>query len=205
MKISYRISIIFLFLTAMACQQPVSDTQTTAESSEISQQTVTNELPGNSIYHFDEVWTDSEEHKIQLVDFKGKPVVISMFFTSCGYACPMLVQDIKNITTQFENQESLPFEIVLISFDNLRDTPERLKLYAEAQGLSAQWHLLHGETEQIREIAVALGISFDLEEDGNIAHSNKKLLLDENGEIVYAIDGLETSAEEFARHIVALI
>ncbi len=192
--------IFLLYLTA--CQQNPAENQAhrhnVQEAHTISE---TDELPGNSIYHFDYTWTDSHDQTVQLADFKGRPVVISMIYTHCGYACPMMIQDLKNIASEFDSNQTLPFELVLISFDHIRDTPERLHSYASAQQLSDQWHLLHGNADQIKDMAVALGISFEMTEDGDIAHSNRKILLDKNGVVVYTVDGLSTPAIDFAQKI----
>jgi protein SCO1/2 len=151
-------------------------------------------LPGTSIYQFDHSWKNQYNEAFQLIDLKGKPVVMTMIFTHCEYACPMMVNDLKKVEKEFtKKHEDVKF--VLISFDHLRDTPERLKEYAETQNLGENWILLHGDAEQIKEISLVLDISYEQMESGAFAHANKKLVLDENGSIVFSLDGLQTKAK----------
>lgn len=117
-----------------------------------------------------------------------------MFFTHCAYACPMLVSEIKAIENQLSETERSQLTILLISFDDERDTPERLKEYAMAQELGSNWKLLQGNKSAIQTVAVALGISYDLMDNGQYAHSNRKVLLDKTGTIVFTQDGLGTPA-----------
>ena len=198
MKINKGILLAVVMLNLLACQQ-----QSRQGIASGGDQDKTSEilLPGSSIYNLNRSWTDENNQPVHLKQFAGKPAIISMIFTHCGYACPMLVQDIKHIVAEFDQEKKLPFEIILISFDHIRDTPERLKEYAESQELNEDWHLLHGNPEQIREIAVALGISFEMSEDGDIDHSNKKLLLDKQGVVSYAQSGLMTPVNDFSAQI----
>lgn len=206
--LTFQRSLIFVtvMMIALSCDQNSMQKETTCCSSanNVQNEVENEELPGGSIYHFNHEWTDANKETIRLADFTGKPVVITMIYTHCGYACPMMMQDLKKIAAQFSGNEQLPFELVLISFDHLRDTPERLKNYASDQELSTQWHLLHGDADQIKELSVALGISFEIDGEGNISHGNKKLLLNSGGEIVFEQNGLETDTDVFAEQIRAL-
>lgn len=63
-----------------------------------------------------------------------------------------------------------------------------------AQELGSNWKLLQGNKSAIQTVAVALGISYDLMDNGQYAHSNRKVLLDKTGTIVFTQDGLGTPA-----------
>jgi len=148
-------------------------------------------LPETSIYQFDHQWKNQYNQSFQLADLKGKPVVMTMIFTHCEYACPMMVNDLKKVEKELtKKHEAVKF--VLISFDHLRDTPERLQEYVKAQGLGENWILLHGDAEQIKEISLVLDISYEQMENGAFAHANRKLVLDKDGSIVFSLDGLQT-------------
>lgn len=151
------------------------------------------ELAESSIYHQPGDWVDQDNTPRRLADFAGAPVLISMVFTHCGYACPRTVEDIREV------REALPpgvrerVRIVLASFDVARDTPERLRAWADLHGFDAGWTLLHGDEAAVRELAVLLDISFQAQPDGSFAHANRILLLDTGGVPVAAIDGLGAS------------
>ncbi len=153
------------------------------------------QLPGTSVYQLEDVWTTHEGNELLLNQLAGKPVVLTMIFTHCEYACPMMVNDLKKIEASFSEEDRKLFTFVLLSFDHLRDNPERLKEYAITQGLGDNWILLHGDANQVKELSVVLNISYEMMENGSFSHSNRKLVLDSQGTIVYSQEGLQTKSE----------
>lgn len=151
----------------------------------------TGEMSGNSIYQLDATWTDQDNKQIQLKDFKGKPVVLTMFFASCTYACPILVNDMKKIESELPKDEAEETHFVLISIDPERDTPEKLKQLAEQRGLNPErWSLLTGSKDDVMELAAIIGFKFKKEANGDYSHSNMINLLNEEGEIFHQQIGL---------------
>lgn len=186
--------ILLLALFIFSCERSETDTAECCSTKPKTNQIEAGSLPGTSLYHIKDVWRDQHNKPFQLEDFHGKKVILSMFFTHCAYACPMLVSEIKAIENQLSETERSQLTILLISFDDERDTPERLKEYAMAQELGSNWKLLQGNKSAIQTVAVALGISYDLMDNGQYAHSNRKVLLDKAGTIAFTQDGLGTPA-----------
>jgi protein SCO1/2 len=162
------------------------------------------QLPETSIYQLDHQWENQSGKSIQLADLQGNPVILTMIFTHCEYACPMMVNDLKQIESQFTDKHSKT-KFVLISFDHERDTPERLRDYASVQGLGENWLLLHGNAEQIKEISLVLDISYEQLENGAFAHANKKFVLDQNGIILFEQEGLQTKADPVLKALNKLL
>jgi len=162
------------------------------------------QLPETSIYQLDHQWENQFGKSIQLADLQGNPVILTMIFTHCEYACPMMVNDLKQIENQFSDKHSKT-KFVLISFDHERDKPERLSEYAMVQGLGSNWLLLHGNAEQIKEISLILDISYEQLENGSFAHANKKFVLDQNGTILFEQEGLQTKAEPVLKALNKLL
>jgi len=145
-------------------------------------------LSETSIYLMDTAWTNDAEGQVQLSDFRGRPVALSMVYTSCGHACPMIVSDMKKIAGGLpENGE---VQYVLVSFDPDRDTPERLRDFREAHGLGENWTLLRSDDVDVRTLAALLDVRYRFEADGNNAHTNLITLLDAGGEIIGRQEGL---------------
>jgi protein SCO1/2 len=161
-------------------------------------------LPDMSVYHLDGQWNDHNGSQIELKDFAGKPVVLTMFFTHCEYACPLLVHDMKGIESMLANEMDA-FTFVLVSFDEKRDIPERLKIYAESQGVGDNWVFLHGKANQIKALSIMLGINYEELENGQFAHSNRKLVLDRDGVVIFQQDGLQTKAEPIGEVLKTII
>lgn len=152
----------------------------------------------SSIYQSDVSFTDDSGKAVTLGSLRGRPVVLDLFFASCGYACPLTVTDMLAI------QERLPAELrsqamfVLVSFDPIRDTPEVLAQYRAQRGLDAQWIILRGDDDAVRELAALLGVKYKQEADGMFSHSNVITLLNRAGEIVHQRQGLKGGLAEAA-------
>lgn len=147
-------------------------------------------LPEQSIYQVPSIFANQDNQAVKLADFQGKPTVVGMIFTNCGYACPRLTADMRNLEKNLkENVDKVNF--LLISFDTERDTPEALKKYAETNGLDQRWTLLHGDEESVRTIAVLLNVQFEKDKDGDFAHSNLISVLDKDGVLQFQKEGLE--------------
>lgn len=182
-----------------------SETEPTSccSSSPIMEEAVT-DLPDLSVYHLEGSWKNQLGEQVEMIDFAGVPVVLTMFFSHCEYACPLLVHDMKEVENKLENRKDEVI-FVLVSFDHKRDTPERLKLYAESQGVGENWMFLHGSASQIKSLSVVLGINYEELENGQFAHSNRKLVLDRDGVVVFKQDGLQTKAEPVVSALTKLL
>ena len=145
-------------------------------------------LSETSIYLMDSAWTNDAEDQVRLSDFRGRPVALSMVYTSCGHACPMIVSDLKKIVGGLP--EDAPIQYVLVSLDPERDTPERLRDFREAHGLGDRWTLRRSDDVDVRTLAALLDVRYRFEADGNIAHTNRITLLDAGGEIIGRQEGL---------------
>src|SRR5688572_19287788 len=54
-------------------------------------------LSDNSLFHLDSTWTNDASRTVKLASLQGRPQVVTMFFSTCAYACPILVHDMKRI------------------------------------------------------------------------------------------------------------
>lgn len=160
-------------------------------------------LSKHSIYQTEATFTTDTGHPFTLVELRGRPVVIDMFFASCGYACPLLVTDIQAIRAKLPAAMRDRTIFVLVSFDVARDTPAALAHYRAQRGLDDQWVLLHGDDDSIRELAALLGVKYKQDNDGGFSHSNLITVLNTQGEIVHQRTGLQGGLNEAAAAVIA--
>jgi protein SCO1/2 len=95
-------------------------------------------------------------------DHSGRPLVISMIFTSCHHVCP---QTTKHLATAVEAaREALgtdSFDVVTIGFDVAHDTPSAMGAFARKQGVSEPgWRFLSASKESIEALSNDLGFIF---------------------------------------------
>jgi protein SCO1/2 len=144
-----------------------------------------------SIYQLESTWITQSAQRMRLGDLRGKVRVLAMHYTSCEYACPIIISMMQNIEAALEPEVRDRVGFVAVTFDPERDTPAVLKAYSEKMRLDLQhWTLLHGEPEDVLELAVLLGIKFTKDHQGGFAHSNLITVLNKEGEIVHRHTGL---------------
>jgi protein SCO1/2 len=151
-----------------------------------------------SLYQLDAGFTDDSGRAFTLGELRGRPVVLNMFFASCGYACPLLVTDMQAIRAKLPAGIRARAVFVLVSFDTARDTPAALAQYRAQRALDGQWILLHGDDNAVRELAALLGVKYKQEADGAFSHSNLLTILNPAGEIVHQRTGLKDGLDEAA-------
>ena len=152
----------------------------------------------NSLYQAEVDFTTDSGKAAKLGELLGRPVVLTMFFASCGYACPLLVTDVEAIREKLPADLRERAALVLVSFDTARDTPAALAEYRAKRGLDAQWTLLHGSADSVRELAALLGVKYQQTADGMFSHSNLITILNAEGEIVHQRTGLKGGLDEAA-------
>lgn len=158
-------------------------------------------LNENSIYQLPGEWTNAHGQQTALRDLKGKIRLVAMIYTHCGYACPRMVSNLKNIKEDLPANLKNDMGIVLVSFDAERDTPERLKRYAADNGLGREWTLLHGDAAQVRTLSMLLNVQYNQLSDGSFNHSNVLTILDKSGNIVKQLEGLDIDIQNVSKTI----
>jgi protein SCO1 len=155
------------------------------------------EYSDNSIYNLESNWRNQNGDKISLGNLKGKPVVLTLFYASCTYACPILINDMKKIESSLPKNKLNGYKFVLVSIDPERDTPENLiKTYKMNDLDSNKWTLLTGNKDDVMNLAALIGFKFKDDGKGGFSHSNLITLLNEKGEIVHQHIGLNQNVDD---------
>jgi protein SCO1/2 len=160
-------------------------------------------LSPRSLYHLDATWTNDASAPVQMAAFRGQPVIIAMTFTRCEYACPAIVADISRARAALPPEIAAKTRVVLVSFDSERDTPVALAAYRGRAGLDAGWTLLRGSPENVRELAMLLGVKYQQDGRGQFSHSNLFTVLNAGGEVVHQQMGLFGDVAPAVRAIVS--
>jgi len=144
-----------------------------------------------SILDFEHQWTDQTAKPFRLASLAGKPVVLTMGYASCQFACPRLMADMMAIERGLTEAEKASTHFVFVTIDPDKDTPASLTEFLKTyQADPIRWHALRGTADDTRELSVALGIRFKSIDGGDFAHSNLITLLDADGTIIHRQQGL---------------
>jgi len=111
----------------------------------------------------DYTFRDPEGRAVKLSDFYGKPIVISMIYTSCYHTCPLITSNLVNVIEGSEEVvEPDQYTVLTIGFDTRVDTPAMMGMYAKERGIVkfSHWLSLSADKETIEALARDLGFIY---------------------------------------------
>ncbi|MCP4936145.1 MAG: SCO family protein [bacterium] len=128
--------------------------------------------------------------KISLAQFRGKPLIINMIYTSCFQTCPTIVESLYDGVKIAQNALGEDrFSVVTIGFDAKSDTPERMRGFASTRGVSRpNWHFLSGTSESVTEISNILGFIYVPSPVG-FDHLTQTTVIDSGGKVYAHVYG----------------
>jgi len=155
------------------------------------------ELPGDSLYRLDIALVDQDGHGFRLAERRHKPVLVSMFYTSCQYVCPLIIDTLRKTQGALAQDGGKKLDVLLVSFDPERDTPARLKQVFGERKLDANWTLARTDETSVRKLAAVLDIQYRALANGDVNHSSTITLLDGEGRILARTDKIGAVDAEF--------
>ena len=164
------------------------------------------EVSTESIYQVASQWQDASGKKRDLKSIGGFVQVVTMGYTTCKYACPRLLADMREIETKLPQDLRNKTHFTFISIDPETDTPARLAEYRKENNIiSNRWTVLTGEAAFVQELAVVLGVQYRKTTPKDFAHSNIITVLNPNGEIVHRQEGLGADSAATIKAITTLL
>ena len=142
-------------------------------------------LPPASVYQLPVPLVDQNGAASQLADRRGQPLLITMFYGSCQFVCPRILEALKRTEAALTPGERLRAPVLAVTFDPGRDDLAALKGVADEHRLdAAQWTLARTDTRNVRKLAATLGIQYRALPSGDFNHTSVLILLDAEGRIV---------------------
>ncbi|MBN8714267.1 MAG: SCO family protein [Xanthomonadales bacterium] len=146
-------------------------------------------LPGDSVYQLPVELSNQDGQVQSMAARRGRPQLVTMFYTSCTMVCPMIVETVEKTRRTLDAPAQQRFDILAVSFDPQRDDTAALRKYAATRKLDLQrWTLAHTTPTATRQLAALLGIQYRQLPDGEFNHSSELILLDADGRIVARTD-----------------
>ncbi len=160
-------------------------------------------LPDDSLYLVEDRYEDQTGRALQLVSFRGEPVLLAMFYARCPQACPLLISEVKRVLAALPPAERDIVKVVLVTLDPVRDTPAFLRQTMTSRSLApGRWTLLRSNPEATRTLAALLGVRYRAGAGGAIDHSSQIALLDRVGRTVAVRGDLSAPLESFVAAVV---
>lgn len=140
------------------------------------------ELPADSVYQLQAGLSDQDGHAFQWADKRGRVQLVAMFYTSCAYVCPLIIDSVKGIEHALSEDERARLGLLLVSLDPARDDTAALKSVANKRKLDLQrWTLARTNDASVRKIAALLGVRYRALVDGEFNHTSAIVLFDADG------------------------
>jgi protein SCO1/2 len=175
--------VLALFLTGAAAQEYGSEYN---EAAALSRSQATMGRPVG-----DHEFLDGNGQRITLAALRGKPVVISLIYTSCYHICPTVTTNLAkvvNIARETLGDDS--FSVLTIGFDTRNDTPDRMRLFAMQRGIKWQnWHFVSATADTLERLSDDLGFSYFSTPKG-FDHLIQATVLDAQGTVYRQIYGM---------------
>ncbi len=127
--------------------------------------------------------TDHTGKPRRLEDFRGKALVVFFGFTHCPDICPTTLADIAQAVKSLGAQAER-VQVVMVSVDPERDTPESLAKYVTA--FDPSFLGLRGDLEATKRVASDFKIYFEKRKQGGsytVDHSAQSYVIDPQGRV----------------------
>jgi len=130
----------------------------------------------------------------RIADFAGKPLIISLVYSSCYHICPQITQSLaRAVDVANDALGEGTFQVATIGFDTEYDKPSAMRAFAKQQGISSDnWHFLSADAPTVWRLSDDIGFSFTPSSKG-FDHLTQTTIIDQQGRVYAQVYG-----EDFA-------
>lgn len=149
---------------------------------------------------------DREGRAFSLDQLRGRPVVVSMIYTSCYHVCPMITQNVDRVTEiAWDALGADSFSVITIGFDTAVDSPERMRQYATTRNINAaNWYFLSGEERTVAALAADIGFLYFASPKG-FDHTAQTTVLDAEGRVYRQVYGQSFKTQALVEPLKELV
>jgi len=134
--------------------------------------------------------TDHNGHALSMDDLRGKPLVLSLIYTSCYQICPMTTRHLAKVVDKARaalGEDS--FNVAVLGFDAYNDSPQAMIHFARKQGIDNRgWRLLSASPDTINALSKELGFKFFSSPNG-FDHITQATVIDAEGRVYRQVYG----------------
>jgi protein SCO1/2 len=126
--------------------------------------------------------TNQAGKKFRFNAASGKFVLVTFVYTTCPDVCPLFSAHFAAIQRALDQEKRDHYLLLSISTDPKRDTPAKMKAYAEAfKADFKHWQFLTGSQKDLSEVWKNFGVNVNDHGNGQIQHTNLTTLIDAKG------------------------
>ena len=144
-----------------------------------------NALPIDSIMQMNDKFVAQDGKEFTLSNRRGHPQVVALFYSSCKYVCPLMIDSTKAVEKALTAAELAQLRVLFVSMDPKRDTPKALSDLATSRKLDTRrWTLAGTDENGVRTLAALLKVRYRALANGEFNHTSALTLLDRDGRIL---------------------
>ncbi len=153
----------------------------------------------------DHIFTDRDGSPVRFADYRGKPLVVSLVYSSCYHICPTTTRYLaKAVSNARAALGADSFNVITIGFDTANDTPEAMRAFAKHQQVTVPgWKFLSTNKTTIERLSKELGFVYYASPNG-FDHLLQSTLIDESGAVNSQIYGISGSSYDTPRLVEPL-
>lgn len=153
------------------------------------------------------VLRDQTGAPLPLSDLRGRPLVISLVYTSCSSICPVTTDHLHDAVTDARKilgEES--FAVLTFGFDASGDKPARLRAFAISHQLNRleDWYIASADSATTEALLHDLGFSWR-DAAGGFDHPSQTTILDAEGRVYRQLYGEEFPLPVFMAPLKELV
>ena len=151
--------------------------------------------------------TDQAQRPVTLSALRGRLVAVNFVYTNCTQPqfCLRTANNFGALQKRFGDRLGRDLVLLTVTFDPVRDGPERLAQYAtQWASPSKGWRFLTGAVPDIQRVCDMFGVDF-FPDEGLISHSSRTALIDRRGYLVTNIEGNQFTASQLGDLIDAVL
>ncbi|HEY9037985.1 MAG TPA: SCO family protein [Roseovarius sp.] len=181
-------SLPLLWILALSCpaqaQSQPAEVLDAKQVYEISQDAIGRQVGAHVLY-------DQHGAPLALADLRGRPLVISLVYTSCSSICPVITDHLHDAVADARKVlGDGSFAVLTFGFDASGDKPARLRAFAISHRLNRldDWYLASADPETTEALLRDVGFSWR-DAAGGFDHPSQTTILDANGRVYRQLYG----------------
>ncbi|MBZ0073130.1 MAG: SCO family protein [Thiohalobacteraceae bacterium] len=129
-------------------------------------------------------FTTADGREVRLADLRGRPVVVSLVYSSCYQICSMTTRSLaKTVRAGRAVLGDDSFAVLTIGFDTPVDTPSAMATFAIEQGVrESDWQFVSGDAATVAALTRDLGFTYQRSPNG-FDHLLQTTILDADGRV----------------------
>ncbi|MBW2696100.1 MAG: SCO family protein [Deltaproteobacteria bacterium] len=133
--------------------------------------------------------TNQEGSRVDLEALKGRVVLLTAVYASCGHTCPMILTQTKAALADLGPGELQDLTVIAVTLDPGHDSSAVLAQLADGHGLEAPlYNLVTGPSQQVERVLDDMQVARTRDpKTGAIDHANIFLVIDREGKIAYRL------------------